>query len=376
MRAALVALTGSAEPDDGALAALADRDPELRAAASALRALAAAPPAHGRGVRARALLAWSEHGAVWDAWETLAARRVYLRQTRRPGGAFLPDPDEALRWMRVAPDLEVSEPWVETLADALPDADVDDPVWLARLLRDLLGALRAAHAAGRAHGAVDVDTVVWTGSRWRLAWWGTSQGRHTLLDDVAAIGRLVTTLQVPDALGTDGLDTWPLAVDDVPALVIRGMADRLSDAWQGVLARTRSRVRADRVRALTDAAERLARLPPPRGAGCLYVGTDGAGWVLRSDGRRVDLGRMVGDGPVELGPVWDGDTLDSRAARAALRAWSQRARGDAAHREQLDRLLPARLGVTGDAPTGALVRWLAMMVQLRTDRLLLAREQP
>ena len=154
------------------------------------------------------------------------------------------------------------------------------------------------------------------------------------------------------------------------ALLVQHLSATLAEGRHRLALTRRNRRSVQRRAALRALLERLwSAWRPPRGRYVLSVSADGLMTALCSDGQRLVGGTLEPDRAAaqagSLPIIFDGQTLDAPRARALLRSWTTRDRGNS-------HLQAALTATWGDGADPAPVcRWLAGMARLRAARLLL-----
>ncbi|MCB9761716.1 MAG: hypothetical protein H6739_17865 [Alphaproteobacteria bacterium] len=261
-----------------------------------------------------------------------------------------------------------------SLSGLLPVEDRPDSVSLARALGGGLQGLAALHARGLVHGRLGPEHLIRGPEGVRLAWFDpVMTGGWTPQDDLAALGRAVARLD-PHQQDPVGVLAAAFAEDPPPNADIaastlqRTLSAALADRRHRAAFRSKAWKRhADEARLLRLVRRLSDALPPPTGTFCLRAGHDAVMVVVESDGAVVRGGPVAGLPARFLPTVWGPDIgLDATTARALMRAWATRGRGDEARRKQVQ----AELGAS-DAKAHQLCRWLSAQARLRAVRMLL-----
>lgn len=319
----------------------------------------------------------------WRDGERLAVRvlrpalrddPVWCRRLERSTQA-MPGPDV------LAPTAFRRDPWPHvliplpgpSLSDLLPVEDAPDTRTIARTLGGGLAGLRALHATGRVHGGVRAEHLILGPDGVKLAWLdpvlATERGTP---EDLADLGRAVALLDptAEDSVGAlaRGLAEGPPPTAELAIeLLVRTLGSELADRRHRVAMRRRLVARRSDEARLLRLAHRLAQaVPPPEGRWCLRAGRDAVIVLAESDGKTVKGGPVAGVDARFLPTVWGKDGLDAVGARALMRAWATRRRGDDERREGLQLQLGGQ-----DAEADQLCAWLSCQARLRAVRLLL-----
>ena len=316
----------------------------------------------GERVAVRALRPALRNDPVW-------CRRLERSTQALPGPAVLA-PTEFRR--DVWPHVVIALPG-PSLADLLPVEDAPDTRTIARTLGGGLAGLAALHEAGRVHGGVRPEHLVLTSDGVKLAWLDPvlpiERGAR---QDLADLGRAVAQL---DPLGEDSVGALARGLAEGPPptpqlaieLLGRTLGSELADRRHRVAMRRRLVARRSDEARLLRLAHRLAdALPPPSGRWCLRAGRDAVMVLAESDGTTVKGGPVAGLDARYLPTVWGSDGLDAVGARALMRAWATRMRGDDDKRADLQRQLGGQ-----DDGAADLCAWLSCQARLRAVRLLL-----
>lgn len=280
--------------------------------------------------------------------------------------AFSPEPWPHLRLTLGGP----------SLADLLP-IDPDDPpdsLQIARFLAGGLLGLERLHGAGLLHGGVGPEHLVQTPDGVKLAWLDpVLPVERDPTQDLAELGRTVSML---DPTGSDPIGVLARGLAEGPPptalmaqeLLRRAMSAELADRRHRVALRARLVTRkADETELLRLARRLGAALPPPAGRWVLRAGNDAVMVLAESDGEKVRGGPVAGLDARFLPTVWSDDNgLDAVSARALMRAWATRRRGNEQRRAQLQ----GEIGADDDGAQ-ALCRWLSAQSRLRAVRMLM-----
>ena len=304
--------------------------------------------------------------------DPLMQRRLAATPARTPSARGLVPPRAMLdgdwphlRWSRTGPRVSTLGP---------PDEDTPpDDTEIARLVIGGLRLARTLDAAGITERTGESAGLLRGPEGLTLAWLDPAS-------PPAAAGTRLRAFTAP-ARARDPRGRTPLGAlahawaDGVPpttaeacTLAQRALADHLA-ASRHALARASTRGRqGHRAARLHALVRRLAAsLPPPRAHVVLRADADQTLFAAWSDGATVRAGTAATPAPRFLPPLWGPDTgLDPTQARAALRAWRNRASG-APERQAA---LQDELGATA-SDADALIRWIAGQSRLRRADLLL-----
>ena len=343
-------------------------------------------PATIDGVRRGRLLGADALGTTWSGWvlrtgkpallgciapgwrtDPVMRRRLARASRFRGPGLLIPSwrPDGDWPHLR----LVLPGPLAPSL---LPAEDPPEPAWIARLLAHGLQGLATLHAAGRSLGGRAGAALVIAPQGEGLAWLDPFESGLEPERDLADLARTLAAFD-PDGhspagrLAASWSDACPPTAADGLALLHRELREDLLRGRHHLAGRLRRAGRFDRVAALSTAVRRLEQaLSPPISRTCLKVEPEGGLWLLRSDGNRIE-GGQVSEARHPLPLVYDPSRgLDALGARALMRAWTSRSKGDEGRRRELQ----IELGGT-DAQAMLLMRWLAARARLRAARLLM-----
>jgi len=343
------------------------------------------------GATRGALVAVDPIATTWQAWDRASGAPLLLRllrvrwredplMQRRLAATPARTPDAPgvvpakvclggdwphLRWARIGPR-------VQNLAPPDPDTPADDTE-VARLLVGGLRLADALDAAGLPPRADETAGLLRGPDGLALAWLDPAGPSATAADRLRVF---TAPARARDPDGRTPLGALAHAWAEGPApttpeamgIAQRALADHLA-AGRHALARASSRGRQGRRAARLHAVVRRlsTSLPPPTAHVVLRVGHDQTLFAAWSDGQSVRAGTAATPTPRFLPPLWTPDAgLDPTQARAALRAWRDRASGDSEHQAALQ----SGLGGTAD-DADALVRWIAGQSRLRRADLLL-----
>ncbi len=263
-----------------------------------------------------------------------------------------------------------------SLADLLP-IEADDPpdsLQIARFLAGGLLGLESLHAEGLLHGGVGPEHLVQTPAGVKLAWLDpVLPVERDPTQDLAELGRTVATL---DPTGRDPIGVLARGLAEGPPptalmaqeLLRRAMSAELADRRHRVALRARAVTRRVDETELLRLARRLgAALAPPEGRWVLRAGNDAVMVLAESDGQKIRGGPVAGLDARFLPTVWsEAQGLDAISARALMRAWATRRRGNEERRAELQ----AELGAE-DTGAHDLCRWLSAQSRLRAVRMLM-----
>lgn len=268
-----------------------------------------------------------------------------------------------------------------SLGQLVEDDDLHDEAALYRWAATGLAALSALHAEGLQLGDQLLSGLCLGPGGLRCAQLSrpaASAPSGDLRGLAAALSALAVEVPGPlPALLSGWVEDPPPSAADAGLLLRQTMARSLLDRRHRLALRLRNRQARDRHAALRALVDRLAlALPPPPARLAAHCGADGLVTHVESDAQRVHAGTAEPGGAIGWGPVWSAEAgLDVARARALMRAWATRGRGDEAARARINAALFAE---RGQAPAEAeragerLVRWLAAAARLRAARLLLA----
>ncbi|MCP4809323.1 MAG: hypothetical protein GY913_11905 [Proteobacteria bacterium] len=316
----------------------------------------------GTRVAVRALRPALRNDPVW-------CRRLERSTTFLPGPEVL-SPSEFRRdpWPYVV--IELPGP---SLSDLLPVEDMPDTRTIARTLGGGLAGLAALHELGLVHGGVRPEHLILTADGVRLAWLDpVLPTPRAAVDDLADLGRSVALLDptAEDSVGAlaRGLAEGPPPTPELAIeLLGRTLGSELADRRHRLAMRRRLVTRRSDEARLLRLAHRLAdAVPPPEGRWCLRAGRDAVIVIAESDGTTVKGGPVAGIDARFLPTVWGDQGLDAVGARALMRAWATRARGDEDKRGGLQTQLGGQ-----DDEAAKLCGWLSCQARLRAVRLLL-----
>jgi len=344
------------------------------------------PPGLG-GVRRGRIWAQDPITVTYEGWD--GSGRVALRVLRP---SVKDDPVWRRRLERsartqpgeevLAPERYVDEDWPHlvvplpgpSLADLLPVEDPPDSGTVARFFAGGLAGLRCLHAQGLVHGGLRAAHLVQTRDGVKLAWLDPVLSRpRDACDDLADLGRTVARLD-PDNVDevaslARGLAEGPTPTAEMAeVLFVRTLGSVLADRRHRLAMRSRLVTRRGDEARLLQLAHRLQRATqPPVGKFCLRAGRDSVLVVAESDGTHIKGGPVASVDARFMPTVWSPERgLDAVAARALMRAWATRNRGDEDRRAELMSEL------TGTDPQAdVLCRWLSCQARLRAVRMLL-----
>ncbi|HJN72674.1 MAG TPA: hypothetical protein QGF58_01955 [Myxococcota bacterium] len=282
----------------------------------------------------------------------------------------------------LAPERYVDEVWPHlvvplpgtSLADLLPVEDPPDPRIVARYVGGGLAGLRRLHAGGLVHGGLTPAHLVQTCDGVKLAWLDPVLPRpRDACEDLADLGRAIAELDPenidPVASLARGLAEGPTPTAEMAEeLLVRTLGSVLADRRHRLAMRRRIVARrGDEARLLSLARRLQTATQPPSGKFCLRAGHDSVLVVAESDGSTVKGGPVANIDARFMPTVWSADRgLDAVAARALMRGWATRTRGDEERRSAL------MVELTGtDARADVLCRWLSCQARLRAVRMLL-----
>ena len=344
------------------------------------------PPGLG-GVRRSRIWAQDPISVTYEGWD--GTGRVAIRVLRP---SVKDDPVWRRRLERaarvqpgpeiLAPERYVDEVWPHlvvplsgtSLADLLPVEDPPDPRTVARFFAGGLAGLSRLHEQGLVHGGLRPAHLVMTSEGVKLAWLDpVLPSPRDACEDLADLGRAISQLDPehvdPVATLARGLAEGPTPTTDmVEVLLVRTLGSVLADRRHRLAMRSRLVTRRGDEARLLDLARRLQRaITPPAGKFCLRAGRDAVLVVADSDGRTVKGGPVASVDARFMPTVWTPDRgLDAVAARALMRAWATRARGDEERRASLMEELSGN-----DEDAQILCRWLSCQARLRAVRMLL-----
>jgi len=344
-------------------------------------------PADLAGARRHAVWQFDRISVTFEGW--VDGERVALRALRRGlerdpvwrrrlerGASHLPGPEV------MAPTQFIGEPWPHlrvplggpSLADLLPAEDRPDTRVLARFLGGGLAGLCCLHARGLVHGDLGPEHLVMTCDGVRLAWLDPMLEEHREVSrDVAELGAAIAQLD-PERVDPVGDLARALAEDPPPSagmaeeLLLRVLASELAERRHRLALRGRMMLRAGEEARLLRAVRRLGdSVAPPAGTFCLRAGHDAVIVVAESDGEKVRGGPVAGLPARFMPTVWSREGgLEPTGARALLRAWATRMRGDEERRQGQARDLGH-----SDEQAQDLCRFLSAQARLRAVRMLL-----
>lgn len=282
----------------------------------------------------------------------------------------------------LAPERYVAEEWPHlvvplpgaSLADLLPVEDPPDPRTVARYFAGGLAGLKRLHEAGLVHGGVRGAHLVQTQDGVRLAWLDpVLTSPRDGCEDLADLGRVIASLDPdnvdPIASLARGLAEGPTPTAEMAQeLLVRSLGSVLADHRHRLAMRGRLVTRrGDEARLLTLARRLQKASEPPAGKFCLRAGRDSVLVVADSDGSTIKGGPVASVDARFMPTVWSPERgLDAVAARALMRAWATRTRGDEERRGEIMENLSG-----DDANADVLCRWLSCQARLRAVRMLL-----
>jgi hypothetical protein len=375
-----------------ALTASPNRAEDLAPALEDLRALEGVgvglPPVLD-GIRRSRLLAADLISSTWEGWEIASGRAVVVRY-------LSPQAKGDARWQRrlvasaertsVLPSLcgatwRGAGQWPHVLYEApgvslhafLPIEDPASLVETARLAAFVLGALAALHAGGVVHGGPQPGHIRWDGRDFRLLWLDPVQAiKSQACDDFCVLGETLSLLERGmehplGALGAEWAAAPPTTGAVAEAMFRAVLVEQLTACRHGLFQKARGesqRVAAARLYSAMKALRHACG--PPVASVCLYASADGE-LTLAYSFEGALYGGTASTPTVEGLPILHtpGERLDARGARALIRAWMRRRRGDEARRRAAQEVL----GGT-DEQAERLIRWILAGAQLRTLLLL------
>ncbi len=363
-------------------AALASGDPERALMLRRGERLHSALPAVVGGVRRVALVEADAFSSTWEGVAVESGARARLRVL---------DPDQAadpeLRQTFAAPAASRAERPADplpclrcalpgpSLGQLIEDNDLHAEATVYRWAATGLAALAALHAEGQRVGDRLGAALCLGPEGLRCVLLGpaapaAADPRADVQAFAAALSALASEPPGPlSALLASWVDDPPPSAHDAGALLGQTMARSLLERRHRLALRHRNRQSRARHAALRALVEALAAaLPPPRADVAVHCGHDGLLTRVESDVQHVKVGTAERGGPVAWAPLWSAAAgLDAPRARALLRAWATRGRGDEAGRAAANAALGAQ-----DLDAERLMRWIAAVARLRAARLLLA----